>query len=347
MNVLAKFSAVALAAAALAPSTLADGRTPGSLLVYPVHNSNMGYITVLSVTNTKLTPVLTQFGNVSTNVHFEFVNALPTEGHYAPVCAVNNDVHPLTPADTLSFVTRCKNGPGQEGYVVATAQDPAAFDRDWNFNHLIGSELVITPQGGVYALNAISFKAVSGSEGSSTDLDGDSHADFDGAEYEGIPDELYIDSNIAVVGSSLALINLTGGTDFTAFVKFDAWNDNEKQLSATLAFKCWAEVQLDTIGGNGGPGTIFNEFYLFNNTLNDFRELDTNCDGIDDVETSWARITGINATSNIEGIQDPALLGAITGGSRGQFAVGRLLWESDAKQLNGDFLNLGGDDPEN
>ncbi|MEX1023891.1 MAG: hypothetical protein WD226_02335 [Planctomycetota bacterium] len=350
MHLLAKASVLGLLTA-LAPSIFADGRNPGSLLVYPVQRSGFDFnggpeanggapfFTVASVTNTNLNPIAG-----STQVHFEYVNKL--ENDTLASCYVNNVFETLTPADTLSVLTACHNSPAAAGYLVVTAKNPATFDTYWSFNYLIGSELVVTSRGSAYAMNAMPFESPL-AEGLDTDLDLDDVKDFDGAEYEGIPEYLYIDSHIAATGGSLALINMTGGTDFIANVKFDAWNDNERQLSATYAFKCWDEVLLFNIGsGTGfGPGTIFNDNYLFFNTLNSPFELDVDCDGLGDVETSWARINGINASSNVESVPNAALLGAMTGSFTG-FTTGRLLWESRTKQLNGDFLNFGGDDPE-
>lgn len=349
MKVFAKLSVVALAAAAFAPLSFADGRTPGSVLIYPIHRSGDSpsdgdssiYFTVVSVTNTNLVPV---FGGIpSTNVQYEYVNTVYNPDFpLKPLhCFVVDRVEALTPADTLSVLTSCHNAAdGQEGYLVITAQDPSLFKTAWSFNHLVGSEMVVTSLGGVYGLNAIPFASPQ-PEAAATDLDGDGELDFDGAEYEGVPDVLYIDAFKAIEGSSLSLINLTGGTQFQANVRFDIWNDNEFPLSAVVGFKCWFEEELTTVS------TVFDGDYLYQNTPHDDSELDIfGCDGVGDVETGWAMITGINASSSVESIPDPALLGAITAGGEEFFDGGRLLWESVDKQFNGDFLKFGTDDPE-
>jgi hypothetical protein len=347
MKVLAQFSAIALAAMAFAPSSYADGRTPGSVLIYPIHRSGTGpteggtqFFTIMSVTNSNLSPT-----GGTTDIHIEFVNTVPNpDNPHKPLhCHVNDLVKTLTPADTLSLLTTCVNGSNENGYMVVSALDPDLFLTAWSFNHLMGSEVVITGGGASYALNAMPFDALA-DEGDATDDpngtgDGDGQLDFDGSEYEGVPDELYIDSNLAVLNLSMAVINLTGGSDFIANLKFDAWNDFEQQLSATFAFKCWTEVQLREIGN------IFDENFLANNTLTDPRELDVNCDGVEDFQTSWARIKGTNASAPAQTILNPAIVAAITGGSNGFFA-GRLLWESKAKQFNGDFFKQGAFDPE-
>ena len=353
MKSLAKMTAVALMAALFASTSNADGRTPGSVLVYPVQRSLGGafpvqtppQFTILNVTNTNLTPAVGVSIGGSTNIMFEYVNVmydpLPFANRLKPaMCWIVDIVEFLTPADTYSVLTQChNNGTGQEGYVVVTAQDPALFKSAWSFNYLIGSELVITPAGGVYQIDALPFDSLQ-AEGAATDVDGDSQLDFDGIEYEGIADELYIDSVLAVTSNSLALINLTGGTEFYATIKFDAWNNDEYPMSCTKQFKCWFEVPLFALD------TIFTPGYLFNNTPSALDELDINCDGIADLDTFWARIRGIVASSSVESIPDPAILGALTSGRVAGFEGGKSLWESPAKQFNGDFLKFGTDDPE-
>ncbi len=347
IRTLTKFLVPSVAALALSPAVMADGRTPGSVLIYPIHRSNSfetgpAWFTVISVTNTNLVPVtpINQLGG-STNAKFEYVNVIPGPTNNLPLdCQVIDVVEFLTPADTFSVLTNCHNAANaQEGYVVVTAQDPNSFSTAWSHNFLVGSELVVNSQGTVYGINAIPFDAIAAAK-APTDADGDGQLDFDNIEYEGVPDELILDVFYGVAGSSLTLINLTGGFQHTANVRFDVWNDNEQALSATLAFKCWIEEPLRAIS------LVFDGLFLANNTADDPTELDTNCDNINDVETGWARIRGSNASSSTESIPDPALLGALTAGPGPGLDSGRLLWESKAKQFNGDFFKTGTDDPE-
>lgn len=340
--------ALALLATAMAVPAAADGLKPGSVLVYPFQRSQTGptgtganYFTIINVTNTNTQPATPISLGGSTSIHFEYVNtddsALPTEKH----CSVIDRIEFLTPADTLSVLTNCHNASGgQEGYLVVTAQDPAAFNKAWSHNHLVGSELVVAGSGVIYYLNAIPFKAIADG-GELTDEDGDLQLDFDGVEYEGISDSLYIDSFVADAFASLVLINMTGGFHHVANVGFDVWNDNEFPLSATYKFKCWSEGLLSDVS------LVFSSSFLANNTPNDPNELDINCDSIssNNLETGWAHIRGLNASSSVESIQDPALLGAVSDGLFG--FGGRRLWESDGVQTNGDFFKTGTDDPEN
>ena len=349
MKVIAKFSAIALAAAALAPTSAANGRHPGSALVYPVQYSGFDaatsgqfFWTIACVTNGNLVPITQVSNGGSTNVQFDYVNTVqdPLKPLKPQHCYINDRVEFLSPADTYCVLTNCHNSGDEQGYLVVHAQDPNKFKTAWSWDYLMGSEMVVTGSGGMYSINAIPFSSPL-PEGAETDLDGDHQLDFDGAEYQGIADNLYIDSFLAVSNSSLTLINMTGGVDFTATVKFDIWNDNEFPLSATVSFKCWFNQPLEVVS------SVFSESYLRDNTPHDPSELDINCDGVGEFETGWAKIKGLVASSTAQTISDPAILGAITSGPEFVFDGGRLLWESENKQLNGDFLKFGVIDPEN
>jgi hypothetical protein len=340
-------SAAALAAS-FAPAALADGVKHASVLIYPVQRSgddqrksdgqhSDDFITIVNVTNCNLTPQNPISFGGSTNVHFQYVNTVyndknPFQPH---ACTIFNRTEFLTPADTLSVLTSCHNafsGDGQQGYLVVSAQNPSLFSTDWSFNHLLGSELVVNGSGGMYRMNAIPFDAIP-LEGLATDLNGNKELDFDDVEYEGVPAVLYVDSFLAVAGSRLALINLTGGPDANAVVQIQAWNDNEFPLSATVSFKCWFDQRLKNVN------PLFDDDFLANNTPEDEDELDIDCNNNDDYETGWAIIDGIVANTPFAASKpNPALLGAITSGPTSVLNGGDLLWESKNRQLNGIFL---------
>lgn len=344
MKLLTKVSAAALFAATLAPASFANGRNPGSLLIYPIHRSGNpdGFFTILCVTNTNTEPATPQSFGGTTNVMFEYVNTInPTPGSELPVdCYVVDRVETLTPADTLCVLTSCHNAAGgQEGYTVITAQNPAAFKTAWSFDYLVGSEMVVSPAAGVYSINAIPFSSgtnnmkVNAGSNQWPGSNDDGVAKFDDKEYECAPDKLIIDSFLAVSRSSLTLLNLSGGTQYQVVAGFDVWNDNEFPLSATKLFRCWFETNLE------GVSLVFSEGFLSNNTPNDPQELDVDCDNSGDFETGWACIDGIVATSSNDTIQDPVLLGAITAAAT-NINGGHLLWE-DGCDKTGAFLNFG------
>jgi len=318
-----------LGAASLAPSALADGREPGSLLVYPIQRSsllNPGVFNVVSVTNTN------RAGSGETDVHFQYVNVTDSPSPFLFAdCNIADRVETLTPADTLSVLTSCHNGGTDvQGYLVVSARNPDLVDTYWSFNHLIGSEQIVSAGGGMYALNAIPFVSPQASK-ADTDVDQDGRRDFDGTEYEGIADELYIDSYIGAIAGDLVLLSLTGG-EYLTNVNFIIYNDDEFQLSGQYSFACWTRTPLAAISG------YFTEQGL-STTANDDRELDTDCDGEENFNTGWAIVrptTALSITSPT--IANPAVLGALANDGA-PFMNARLLWESATKQLNGQFPN--------
>jgi hypothetical protein len=339
MKALSLLATAALLGGALAPEALADGRKPGSLLVYTVHRSGPTMFTIVCVTNTNVTPQTpTSFGG-STNLHFEYVNVTPNPANaFKPLgCSIFDRVEFLTPADTLCVLTHCHNATsfgGQEGYLVVSAENPAEYRKPWDHDYLVGSEMVVNGSGAVYAINAIPFKALVG-EGLCTDRDGDYRLDLDGNEYEEVPDQLIVDSYIGLAGSQLALINLTGSHDDCNEVYFAVWNDNERALSATLRFSCWFDQPLVNVS------PLFRDSFLAS-LPNDPTELDINCDGRGDIETGWALIDSRGVfTPGGERIRDGydgALLGSITAGPTTAINGGRLLFESCDTQDNGEFF---------
>ena len=316
----------AVLAAALAAPSFADGRTAGSVLIFPVHRSGSSYTTIVSVTNTNVMPATPFSFGGSTLAHYEYANVISGSDGFSPFGCVQFDrVEFLTPADTLSVATSCHNATAgnQEGYLVVSAQDPSQFDVAWNHNSLIGSELVINGSNGMYSVNAISLKAMM-RKSSATDHNGNGQLDFDGNEYEGVPEMLFIDSFIGVAGSHLALINLTGDAQARNTVQLTVWNDNEFPLSATRPFNCWFDQPLEVVS------PLFSTTFL-QGTMNDPSELDVDCNGSDDYETGWARVDSLG----VDGGPDGALIGAITAGPTSDFDGGHLLWESDDQQFNG------------
>lgn len=340
MKKLGKFSMIAAVALMLAPAAMAGGRKAGSVLIYPIVRSGGGFITVVSVTNTSLTPQTPGSLGGSTNVHFEYANVIPDPANvFCPLdCIVFDRVEFLTPADNLTVLTTCHNAffpGGSQGYLVVSAQDPSQFDVPWSHNKLIGSELVLLPTGASYSLIAQPFNAVEAA-GAATDNDGDGQLDFDGSEYEEIADVLMLDFFLSVGNANLSLINLTGGPRAENTILFQVWNDNEFLLSTTLSFKCWFDQPLALIS------PLFTDAFLALNTPNDPQELDINCDGNDDLETGWSMIDSILVTNNGGAVldNDGAMVGALVSGPASPLSGGHLLWESVATQNNGAFVDF-------
>jgi hypothetical protein len=328
-------------------------RHPGSVGLFPVHRSGFGgghvtagggavFFTIVSVTNTNTQPTTPQGFGGATNVHYEYVNVTPnTANPFLPLACNGFDrVEYFTPADTLSVLTSCHNAvapSGQQGYLVVSAQDPSQFDVNWSHNHLIGSEIVINGSGGMYQVAMVSVPSPLADK-APTDLGvggagGDGQLDFDGAEYAALPEQVYIDTFVALAESRLALLNLTGGLSARNTLKISAWNDNEFPLSATRTFACWFDEPLQVVS------PLFTNSFLAQNTPDDPDELDLDCNHTGDIETAWARIDSIDVSFPFGGqiAADGVVLGAVTAGPNSLIDGGTLLWESQATQDNGSF----------
>jgi len=342
MRVLSFVAITAVLGSMMAPSALADGRNPGSVLIFTVHRSGPDFFTVISVTNSDTTPATPFSFGGSIGLHYEYANAVPNtnpsdpDAPFLPLnCVVFNRHEFLTPADHLSVVTACHNAVspgGQEGFLVVSAEDPAQFDAAADHDFLMGSELVINSSGGVYSLNAIPFIADPRNNSSALRNDnGNGILDFDGAELEAIPDVLYIDSFVALAGSQLALLNLTGSPTDVNTVQFTVWNDNEFALSSTRIFRCWFDQPLHLVS------PLFEESYLKNSTPHDPSELSLVCGSPTTVETGWARIDSVDVSTSggLPVSSDGAILGSISAGKTSLIDGGHLLWESEAVQTNG------------
>ncbi len=319
----------------ITPTALADRGKPGSVLIFPVHKAG-GVFTMISVTNTNLMPETPISFGGSTNLHFEYANTVPDpQNDFCPQdCIIIDRVEFLTPADTMTVAAACHNALNEDGYLVVSAEDPSLFSTPWSHNYLIGSETVVNPTGSIYSIDAIPLLAV-GAAGSATDLDGDHQLDFDGLEYEELPDILMIDSFLPAGNPFLTLINLTGGPTARNTVLFQIWNDNEFPLSSTLTFKCWFDQPLSDVS------PVYTESFLENNTPHDPSEFDFDCDGFGEFELGWTRIDSILVSTAGGGVVavDGALLGALTAGGGTFVDGGRLLWESSATQVNGQFVD--------
>jgi hypothetical protein len=338
MKALTFLATAAVATGALATDALADGRNPGSVLVYPIHRSGGDavagfWFTILCVTNINTAPQTPISFGGSTNVHFNYVNVTPNPADpFKPLnCVIFDRIEFLTPADTLCVLTSCHNafgGLGQEGYVFVSAENPNLPPGNaWDHDYLIGSELVLAASGVSYMLDAIPFNALVPAPATPPGIP----IRLDGATYEGVPNIHYADF-VAAANSRLTMISLAQGS-LCNQLYFAVYNDNERPLSATLRFACWFDQPLTAVN------PLFANSFLAR-LPNDPDELDINCDGLGDLETGWFAVdsTGLFYANGQRfagpGANDGAVLGAITAGPTSANG-GRLLAESERKQTDG------------
>ncbi|MBL8861544.1 MAG: hypothetical protein JNK02_05985 [Planctomycetes bacterium] len=296
-----QFLLTGLTTLGLASAAFADGRNPGSLLLFPEFDNRAANVTLLTVTNTNsdFTP-LPNNGGFSGSVRVEFVYI----GKYAPggstlPCLETNREHLLTPNDTLTLLTYAHNPQHEQGFVYAFAKNPQT-GQAIVFNHLIGNVVTLNGLWSLdYSMNPVSFLGIGSGAGTPTDLDGDGIRDLDGTEYEAVTDEILVPRFLGQGGSfasELILVGLAGGRLFDTIVNFWIYNDNEEAFSAQYLFRCWDRVALGSING------AFNQSFLVqtNHAPNEILGANTR-------ESGWFRVYGATAFSTAEQIIDPAV----------------------------------------
>jgi hypothetical protein len=273
----------ALAGLGLATQATADGRAPGSLLLYPEFDNTPGTLTVLTITNT------------ATNVGDIDVEFVYRDGEN---CQEFNRVVTMTDNDTLTLVTESHNPGDDLGYVYAFAQG-AGQGLAMAHDYLIGNIMTINGWDTFeYSINAVSYLA-----GATVD-NADNHVrDLDGNEYEVGPGELLVPRFFGQgngFNSELILVGLTG-SKFDTTVDFLIYNDNEEEFSAEYEFTCWEKVHLMDIS------SIFEADFLRNWTNQDEDEIL----GANHIESGWFRFWGASASSTTTTIEDPAVYGVL------------------------------------
>lgn len=325
---LVSFGLTALAFIEVSPSVIAEGRNPGSLLIYPEFDNRVGDLTLFTVTNTN-----TDFTHdASTNlpagtikVHFIYVGRYDVDGNPIPCLEVNRQVT-LTPGDTFTFLTSTHNPEQKQGFMYAYAQHPTT-NEPYDFDYLIGNAMFLSGiEAADYSTNPISLVAESG--GPTTDVDADGNRDLDGTEYEELPDEILVPRFLGVrpaLRSDLILLGLSGGALFDTVVDFVVYNDNEEPFSAQRQFRCWERVSLETIS------SVFRHDFLAG-TNHDLGEPL----GATGRESGWFSMNGGVAFSQVEQIIDPAIYGVLIDTIKRASGAADLPFESGC-QDNGDL----------
>jgi hypothetical protein len=279
----------ALAGISMAGNAMADGRAPGSLLLFPEFDNRMGTVTVLTVTNTAV-----DVGDVQ--VEFVYIGRYGQSGQDID-CAEFNRTEVLTDNDTITLLTSVHNPQQEQGFVYAFAREGVANPIVHNW--LIGNVMTVDGLAAFeYSVNPVSYEGFAG------DLNGNGLRDLDGAEYEESADEILVPRFLGqneLRKSELILIGLTGGARFDTTVDFLIYNDNEEVFSSEYTFQCWDRVLLEDISG------IFDNAFLKNWTNHDPQELL----GAPDIETGWFRMDGALASSTSTTLTDPAVYGVL------------------------------------
>jgi hypothetical protein len=284
-----------LATASLAT---ANGRNPGSLLLYPEFDNTVSSLTLLTVTNTN-TGVNLDGSNGTIQVEFNYIGKYNMQ-HQVINCLKSDRTETLTANDTLSVITRLHNPNQEQGFVYLFAKDPITGQAKV-FNYLIGNLMTLESITSLeYSMNPVSFKGIGNASGDTNIHPQDGLRQLDGFEYEAVTDQILIPRFIGWDGgayhSELVLLGLTGGSQFTTVVDFLIYNDNEEVFSAQYSFKCWARVPLGTLNG------VFTQVFLksTNHASNEIL-------GASQTEAGWMKLNGHTAFSTHAQFDDPAI----------------------------------------
>jgi streptogramin lyase len=291
-------------------------RHPASLLVFPEFDNRRGDITLLSVTNTAI-------DGSDVDVEFVYIGRV-SQGGQLINCLETNRTRRLTPRDTLSLIAASDNPNAVQGYVYVFAKSRVT-GRAIVHNHLVGNALVMRSIDDLsYSFNPYAIRGV-GEEGTETDLDGDGIRDLNNVEYSCVSDEILVPRFFgqgAGITSDLVLINLTGGSAFTASIAFLVYNDNEEVFSTEHEFQCWEKRELHAISN------VFDNAFLLTTGQSPQENIG--------IETGWFRMDGGLAQSSAASFEDPAFLALLIEHS-GPMGAADLPFETGT-QTNGDLL---------
>jgi len=242
--------------------------TPGSILIFPLFDSNQGN-TIINITNTNTDSSDCENGRRDgktgdVTVHYTYIDGVTWEEF--------DLFEVLTPGDTLSVLARGHNHEQQKGWLWVEATDIEEDTRAIDFDYLIGSALVVkTDVDFEWEYAPYTFRALVEEQGDQSKgltscdfyfVDGpydqsdtdSTQVNFDGSEYDYFPETLYIAQFFGegeseefegrVFANKLYLLSTAPfGTDLSILI----WNNNEERCSRTFSFDCWTEVALSDI----------------------------------------------------------------------------------------------------
>jgi len=292
---------------------------PVSLLVFPEFDNVTGNVTMITVTN-----VDSELGDV--DVEYVYIGREGNSGQLID-CLETNRTRRMTPNDTLTVITRFDNPNQQRGYLYVFAKSPIS-GRAIVHDSLIGSALILkSEEVASYSFQPFGYAGI-GEPGTETDHDNDGLRDLNGIEYQKSSDETLVPRFFGqgdAIHSELVLINLTGGSAFSAVLDFLIFNDNEEIFSHQHEFRCWEKRSLSAVT------SLFENDFL----LSTGHDLGENLG----IETGWFRMDGHVANSSATSLQDPAFLAMLVEGV-GPHAIADLPYEIGS-QDNGDLLPHG------
>jgi hypothetical protein len=228
--------------------------------VYPYFDTDTAKESVITVTNVNALQIYDQ--NTDTLWGDVFIKFYYVDGDD---CSVTNREALLTPADTLTVLASEHNPAFNSGWLYIVAHDPwtklfaIRYDGQLILNPpdliynsgLIGDVLVVDgSRNHLWAIPAIGIKAnpkIKWKELADTNVN--KVLEF-GTEFEGLPSTLFISSfiELGVFDSEAYLILLTFlPVDFTVYLDFLFYNNDEEEFSQEWDFNCYANVIMTDI----------------------------------------------------------------------------------------------------
>jgi len=300
---------------------------PCSVLIFPLCDSTAGNLTLVTVTNTddNETPCPGGFRQGDVEAHYLY---------YSEFWQLADQDEPLSPADTITVLTRAHNRAFDSGFLIVEVRDPAT-GLEIDHDVLIGSALIINSEFDYqwtympYGFEGlIEAGAVDACGRFLVDPPGDpdeNTIDFNGVELSYFPDQLLLDRFFGEgspagrpglsFGNTIYLMSSSSGRPGNSTnVSLMGWNNNELAFTRMFSFDCYLLANL---------GSIINAVTQPNlSTGGDTSELFG-------VATGWLRLTATNA--------DHALLGVFSESSSigpRSFTTGKALHYAGTRQIS-------------
>jgi hypothetical protein len=274
----------------------ADGREPGSCLLFPFYNSFSPAfnVSVMTITNTSEDPVWVRL--VWIDGHF----FPPVGGPFATnLCSPEDRWIWLSGNDTFTFTDQSYNPAGGEiGYMYAYAVTGNNDVEEYDHNFLIGNEVVFffgitgafPVPGVIWSMNPVAYSAKT--------LEVDGYLKLDGTEYDAAPKQVFFPRFFGQLlpspfASLVILINLTGGQWFEQLADVQVYNDNEEGFSSQRLFPCWEINFLWTVSTSTLQTFLLDTDHDPDEIFDGSPPDDPNVVGDEHVESGWIEFLGL------------------------------------------------------
>lgn len=214
----------------LVPDALADGRNPGSCLLFPYFDTTGATMSIHTIMNT---------GTEDVWIRMVFVESEECKPYDFFFQLGNGDTFTFGAHGLLIFPMR--------GFMYTYVIESKNQLEEKKADVLVGQEIVMGFWDNrlvQFSLNAVSFQAL--------ELVKDQKLHLDGTEYTCAPKSLYFPrffGQDSAFYSRVMLINLTGGQYFSAAAECLIYNDNGQVFNNYVTFDCFELMRLTDLSG--------------------------------------------------------------------------------------------------